>query len=269
MSMLLAAVALAVALHRPAAKTRPAARQAPLIVVDPGHGGKDSGARHAGVREDQVNLGVAYSLAAALRADGYRVVLTRSLTCEPVIVRRDTPLDTGQSALVGSWCRTNLRDRVLDAARRGESVFLSLHCDHYNDPSVYGPRTYYGRGSEVQKALAVAIQKELDPFRARPHQASASDHFVLLSQPAVPAVTVELGFISSPHDRALLEKDSYRREMAAAITRGLDAFARDHRLMPPPKVDPKRVDDLWRLTRLRNGLSPGPQRDRASHSNRK
>lgn len=249
--MVLAALAVAAALHPVSAAHRQLRRSAPapLVVLDPGHGGKDSGAVHGGAREDQINLRMAYSLATVLRQHGYRVVLTRGLGCQPVWIRGTVgPRPTQVASATGTpfaACRANLRDRVLDASRRGESAFLSLHCDHYDDPSVRGPRTYYGRGSDLQKALAVDIQASLDAFRTRPFAPVAADHFVLVAQPAVPAVTIELGFLTNPRERALLETEAYRRELAQAIARGLGAFARTHPLLPPPPVDRTLVDTRW------------------------
>jgi N-acetylmuramoyl-L-alanine amidase len=227
---------------------RPRRSPPPLVVVDPGHGGKDSGARHDGVREDDVNLAAGIDLAAALRRRGYRVVLTRTVACVPVAVgglRPDPAL--ARPGARRARCRINLRDRVLDSARRRASVFLSLHCDHYVDPSVRGPRTYYGQGSAVQAELAAHIQAELDRLRARPLAPIASRHFVLVSQPAMPAVTVELGFLTSPQDRALLATQAYRREIANAIVRGLDAYRREHGLTAPVPVDRTLVAKRWHL----------------------
>ena len=247
--MVLAALALTASLRAaPVARSSNVLRPAPVVVIDPGHGGKDSGARHGGVREDEVKLKMALTLAAVLRRHGYRVVLTRGVGCRPVWVRG--PIDmgvryVGTSGLPFHSCRQNLRDRVLDAARRRESLFLSLHCDHYSDPSVRGPRTYYGRGSDIQKALAGSIQHSLDAFRSRPFTPMAADHFVLVAQPNVPAVTVELGFLTNPRERALLETEAYRRDMAEAIARGVAAFARTHPLLPPPQVDRTAVERRW------------------------
>lgn len=250
MPMVLAALAVAAALHPLSAAGRQQRRRlpAPLVVIDPGHGGKDSGAVHGGAREDEINLRVAYALAAMLRQDGYRVVLTRGLGCRPVWIRAAGPRPVrAATATLNAFsaCRANLRDRVLDASRRGGSVFLSLHCDHYDDPSVAGPRTYYGRGSDLQKALAADIQRNLDTMRTRPFTPAAADHFVLVAQPAVPAVTIELGFLTNPRERALLETQAHRQALARAIARGLAAFARTHPLLPPPPVDRVLVETRW------------------------
>lgn len=65
----------------------------PLVVVDPGHGGKDEGASDGGVREDRINLETARALAGALRRHGYRVLLTRDRGCNEAVYG-DGPLHT-------------------------------------------------------------------------------------------------------------------------------------------------------------------------------
>lgn len=245
------AIALALALPpRPTTGAKPDTGPAPLVVVDPGHGGKDAGAMHGGVHEDEVNLAAARALAAALRADGYRVLMTREEGCSPALYSgsgRSRPQDMPTvTVLRPGGCRLNLRDRVLRGFASGESVFISVHCDHYADPRVHGPRTYYGPGSQAQKQLAQSIQHELNAFRTRPFTPVAADHFVLMVQPNVPAVTVEMGFLTNARERRLLKAPEYRKRLALAVTRGLDAYARRHPLLPPPAVDLATVDNRWR-----------------------
>jgi N-acetylmuramoyl-L-alanine amidase len=245
---MLAAWAIAAVLHGPLsfasrvlAHGAPS-RAAPLVVVDPGHGGKDGGARHGGVNEDEINLAAGRALAAALRADGYRVLMTREEGCDGALYSgssRKRPLDLSPVTVRRpGGCRLNLRDRVLRAAANGESAFISLHCDHYADPSVHGPRTYY----------AEDIQSRLDTLRERPWEASPAQHFVLVTQPNVPAATVELGFLTNPKERRLLQQPTYRKELAAAIAQGVVAFAKGHPLLPPPQVDRSAVESRWRMT---------------------
>src|ERR1700761_8541500 len=108
----------AMAARPPTAMTRPeekTARPAPLVMLDPGHGGKDPGAIGvSGTYEKQVALATALELKRQLEAGGrYRVELTRN---------RDVfiPLD----------------DRVDRAQRKGAALFVSMHADALSDHSV-------------------------------------------------------------------------------------------------------------------------------------
>jgi N-acetylmuramoyl-L-alanine amidase len=246
------ALALALAAAAPSSAAGPRALHLPkrplvvldtVVVVDPGHGGTDSGAIHRGLSEADVNLAVARDLSAILLKDGYRVLITRDENCRPEMVASDKP-PAGPPGPAGQ-CKINLRDRILFALDYRPSVFLSLHTDWWPDPNVRGPHVYYGEGSEVQRALATDIQQELDSLRLRPVEPGPAKHFVLMAQPNMPAVTIEMGFITNPHDHSALRTKEYQQAIAHAVARGLEQYAAGHPLSPAPPVDRAYVDRLW------------------------
>lgn len=219
----------------------------PLVVVDPGHGGIDSGSRAGGVSEAAVNLDVARALARSLTGAGDRVLLTRSdHGCRPALVA----MPWARRARASS-CRINLRDRVLLAVHHHASAFLSVHTDLYGDASVRGPRTYYIADSPIQEALAADIQRELDAFRRRPMPPLPCEHFALAALRPMPAATVEVGFLSNPTERRDLQDPTYVRRLADAITRGVQHFATSHPLLPPPNVDASEIEREWQSKRGR------------------
>lgn len=185
----------------------------PLVVVDPGHGGKDPGASAGGMTEDPINLDVGRRLAYLLRRAGYRVLLTRLNGCNPYVL-------AGGS----SGCRINVKARVAMTLAHRANLFVSLHCDRFSSASVRGPRTYYFPGSSQGLKFARAIQQELDPFREKPLAPIPADYYVLRKLPDLPAVVVEVGFLSSPAERRDLAQPAYRIRMAKAIERGMSAY---------------------------------------------
>jgi len=217
---------------------------APLVVVDPGHGGIDPGSRVAGVAEAHVDLEVSLALAKALTRSGYRVLVTRSDGgCRPAVVR------AARRAARAATCRINLRDRVLLAVHRHASVFLSVHADVYGDPSVRGPRTYYLEGAPLQQALAADIQTQLDAFRRRPLPPIPCRHFVLVALRDMPAVTIEVGYLSNPEERRLLLMPAHQAALADAVVAGVQRFASAHPLLPPPAIDVHSVERAWQARR--------------------
>ncbi|HEY1410701.1 MAG TPA: N-acetylmuramoyl-L-alanine amidase, partial [Rhodopila sp.] len=118
---------------------------APLVMLDPGHGGKDPGAiGFSGTYEKQVALATALELKRQLEADGrYRVALTRT---------RDIfiPLD----------------DRVERAQRQGASLFVSMHADALTDHAVRGASVYTlaPRASDAQTAALARSENSADRF---------------------------------------------------------------------------------------------------------
>src|SRR4051812_48217190 len=212
----------------------PAARQpAPLVMLDPGHGGKDPGAIGvSGTYEKQVSLAAAFELKRQLEAGGrYRVALTRG---------RDTfvPLD----------------ERVMKAQVHGAALFVSMHADALSDHSVRGASVYTlattasdaqtaalaqrensadrfaGPGwrdtsPEVSRILASLVRQETRVGSARlarglvgsldrdlPMLENPERHagFVVLKAADIPSVLVEMGFMSNPRDEAELRHPEHR-----------------------------------------------------------
>jgi N-acetylmuramoyl-L-alanine amidase len=200
----------------------------PLLVVDPGHGGKDPGAGVAGVTEDAVTLDTGRRLARGLRDAGYRVLLTRRQGCSPWMLA--SAGDRG--------CRLTVHERAALAVRHRASLFVSLHCDRFGDSSVHGPRTYYFPESPEGRRLADRIQERLQAFRDRPLAPIPQTYYVLRSLPDVPAALVELGFLSSPEDRRHLLDPAYRQRLADALRKGILGYLATTAAVPEGSAHP-------------------------------
>jgi N-acetylmuramoyl-L-alanine amidase len=242
--------------HHDAAKPHPpnaipnasgARPPAPLVMLDPGHGGKDPGAIGvSGTYEKQVALSTALELKRQLEAGGrYRVALTRT---------RDMfiPLD----------------DRVDRAQRQGAALFVSMHADALSDHSVRGASVYTlaqtasdaqtaalartensadrfigrqweGTSPEVSRILASLVRQETRSGSVRiarslvgsldqdlPMLQNPDRHagFVVLKAADIPSVLVEMGFMSNPRDEAALRQADHRKLVAEAMHRAVDAY---------------------------------------------
>jgi N-acetylmuramoyl-L-alanine amidase len=173
------------------------------IVIDPGHGGDDRGV----VVEDGLlrwsEADLVYDLAARLEgrlsALGVRADLTRG---------RDTGFHD--------------RDRAEFANSTGADLLVSLHLDGHRNPAASGVATYYyglgsGAASTVGEKLAGLVQREIV---VRTGMADARTHrktWALLRLTRMPAVRVEVGYLTSPSDRARLVDPSFRDAVAEAI----------------------------------------------------
>lgn len=177
-----------------------------LVAVDPGHGGIDPGAVGAdGQLEKQWNLLVAEDLALRLRSSGIAVLLTRS---------RDQTLSRPYSV------RQDLIARASLANRAGSWVLISIHLNVESTGRAAGPIVYYQAGSPSAFRLARDLEKALAGASHIAHPPRPS-HLMLLMLSRMPAVIVELGFLSNPGDRAHLRSAAYRAELAAALARGI------------------------------------------------
>lgn len=175
------------------------------VVIDPGHGGSDPGmtvpeGELCWTEADLVH-DLASRLEGRLAAAGVRVQLTRGPA------QRDHLPDVDRAALANSL---------------GADVFISLHLDGHTNPSAEGVATYhYGTDNGVTSAtgerLAGLVQREIvarTGFRDCRSHAKAWD---LLRLTRMPAVRVEVGYLTSPTDRARLVDPRFRDRVVEAI----------------------------------------------------
>jgi N-acetylmuramoyl-L-alanine amidase len=218
----------------------------PPIVIDPGHGGKDTGAvSSSGLTERDLTMAVARRLAAELRARGHAVRLTR---------------EDGEGRA--------LTDRTAIANRLEAKAFVSLHANASTFSSVRGSETYYmslddqatdeaaaalarlenEAGTEATEQtdldlilwdlaqasvlndsamLAVAVQTRLNALLDIRDRGVKQAPFVVLTGATMPAILVEVGFLSNPAEAGRLATAEHQQALASAIATGIDAFLRE------------------------------------------
>lgn len=219
----------------------------PLIVIDPGHGGRDPGAAGATANESAVTLAAGLLLKQELERTGrYRVRMTRD-----------------SNVYVG------LDRRVEIARAAGADLFISLHADAIADPATRGASVYTlseqgagravreftrgenwqqnlnlpGRDASVDRILLDMTQRATQNRSARLArtlltQIEEADHPLLrrshrdaglavLLAPDVPAVLLEMGYMTNPEDERLLTDARARRRLIRAVTEGIDAYFRE------------------------------------------
>lgn len=209
--------ALAAVTHRPVGTPGLAGR---TIALDPGHGDIDSGATHreSALAEKDLTLDVARRLAGLIRRAGGRAVLTRP--------------DDWESDLPD---RQELHRRAGIAVKAGAEVLLSLHVDSHADPTCQYGQVFYHPSSTEGRRLAVALQAEFIRFQPDNYRQAGPADYYLLTCAKIPSVLVELGFLSHPEERRLLNTERYRQELAEVMFKGLAAY---FTAPPPPAVPP-------------------------------
>lgn len=211
-----AGVAIAATLRSPAAPAESIAR--PLsgltILVDPGHGGYDGGARarDSGMWEKHVNLQVARKVSQALTAQGAQVVMTRT---------EDADLTTPDRPASLTRKRQDMQARIDLAVSSRADMVLSIHMNEYRDRRQSGPQVFYREGSDASRLLAGCLQEALVQSLQPPKQrdAMAGDYFIL--QLDVPSVLIECGFLSNAREEKLLLDEAYQQRIAQAVTEGV------------------------------------------------
>ena len=241
------------ALVPPPRPVRPAEEPAVrTVVIDPGHGGENPGARGAGgTLEKDVALSIARKLKAELvNARGLEVFLTR-----------DRDLDVG------------LDERTAIANNYKADLFVSIHANASGARGAKGSEVYFlsyqasddesrwvaqsegaaqpvagaAPGSDLalilwdmaqaehleeSSALASRIQEELAVVTGSQGRGVKQAPFRVLVGAAMPAILVEVAFISNPEEEKLLASEAYQAKIAASLARGIERF-RKERSAPP------------------------------------
>ena len=195
------------------------------VVIDPGHGGHSAGAvGRSGLREKDVNLDVALRAYRRLQALGASVRLTRM---------DDNP--------VRPWRRGNRAEHQRELLARCElanaleaDLFVSVHANaRESNPLQYrGTETYYRKADSarfagvMQQELVRAIQLPDGGVKRHPKS------IVVLYRTEMPAVLVEIAYLSNPADEALLATSALRDRAAIGIVNGIKRYAAEGGLLP-------------------------------------
>lgn len=208
------------------------------VIIDPGHGGKDPGAiSNSQVYEKSVVLELSLMLRDLLVSQGYNVRLTRD-----------------------SDIYLSLRERTRKATMQGADLFISIHANAAANTGASGVETYYlalasdetaqrtaarensGAGYGIKeldklvtkilkesksvesRRLAQYIQTELVDATNTISRGVKHAPFVVLIGTKVPAVLVEVGFLSHQEEARKLTNKAYKRNIAEAIARGIDRY---------------------------------------------
>lgn len=167
------------------------------IVLDPGHGGYDSGAiSFNGEFEKDITLQFSQRVYEKLQATGANVILTRNN-------------DEYRS----------LQDRVDLSNDYHADAFLSIHCDSIEESTIRGTATYFYYTRHKQ--LAKTIQTELIKQTGFPNRKARFGDYKVIRENNQPAILIELGFLSNPLDARILLSTNYQDNVTNAIYDGL------------------------------------------------
>ena len=192
-----------------------------VVVLDPGHGGQDSGAMCGGVMEKDLTLDVARRVDRLLDADGVATLMTR----------------LGDSYV-------SLADRAAFGNRAKDSIFISIHFNEDNKPVASGVETYYAAhqinsGSTFaswlpflsrppatspkpeSQSLAGFIQEALVARTRSVDRGTQPKQFFVIANVSSPAVLIEGGFITNKDELSKLATEDYRDQLAAAVADGI------------------------------------------------
>ena len=190
--------------------------QLPVIVLDAGHGGIDSGCLSVtGTEEKDINLSILLKLRDMLTATGFKVEVTRDT---------DRSIhDTGVTGL-GNQKKSDMKNRLDIINSQENAVFLSIHQNQFTDSQYYGAQMFYPADSAESERLAQIIQNSfveyLQPDNRREIK-PVGDEIYLLDNSKWPSVMAECGFLSNAEEAAKLESDEYQSQVAFTLFKSI------------------------------------------------
>jgi N-acetylmuramoyl-L-alanine amidase len=227
------------------------------VAIDPGHGGPDSGApgvdpRGSVITEKQLTLQLGIAMAEAFRKAGYAVMLTR---------REDRPVadlggaDLSGAAETGQGERHDLAARVACANHARAAVLLALHFNAFSDPTAGGSTVYYdpdrsfaGRSFKLAQLIDAAtvaglashgynpldrgvaadtnldLQAILPEFQDYRHLLELGPGTASWTPSAMPAVLIEVLFVTNPQEAGLASDPKVQAALAQAYVRAVGKF---------------------------------------------
>ncbi|RQW75466.1 hypothetical protein EBB45_06890 [Lysinibacillus composti] len=176
-----------------------------VIVLDPGHGGKDPGTGYSSYYEKAIVLKVGKLVQQKLEDAGAKVVMTRTGDTYPT-----------------------LQDRVDITSKNYGEIFVSIHVNSASSASAKGTETYYTVSSgDMYKEdidLATYINSEIVRNANMDNRGVRNTPYYVVRNMIIPSVLVELGFISNSEDRAKLVNSTYVEKFAQSIYNGIEKY---------------------------------------------
>ncbi|WP_088188638.1 N-acetylmuramoyl-L-alanine amidase [Desulfosporosinus sp. FKA] len=186
------------------------------VMLDPGHGGYDPGAISSqGVYEKSINLQIAQKVKEMLRPSGIEVFLTR-----------EEDIDYVPAGVKGKITKKqiDLNRRIAMASRAKADVFVSLHVNATPQGRNSGAETFYHYKSKSGKELAELIQQELIKIPAMNRRIAKPGDFYIINNTSMPAVIVEVGYLSSAKEQKKLQQSWYQEQLSRAIAKGIARY---------------------------------------------
>ncbi|HEY9778604.1 MAG TPA: N-acetylmuramoyl-L-alanine amidase [Leptolyngbyaceae cyanobacterium] len=175
-----------------------------VVMVDPGHGGKDPGAIGIkGVQEKDIILPISKRIAQLLEEKGIQAVMTRD-----------------------SDYFVDLQPRVDLAERANADLFVSIHANSLpTRPDISGLETYYfDSGQRLAQVIHNSLLQNVNIRDRRVRKA----RFYVLRKSSMPSVLVEVGFVTGREDAPKLSTSAYQNQLAEAIVRGILQYVRQN-----------------------------------------
>jgi len=182
-----------------------------IIYIDPGHGGRDSGAISNTFLEKDMNLLLSKKLAKSLISKGAIVYLTR-----------DDDYDLSSSTL--NKKRNDLYNRVKLINNSNSDLYISIHLNSSTNSKWSGIQLFYSSVLKENKIIAETITNTLKENMKNIREVKKENDYYMYSKLKIPGILVEAGFISNTNDNYKIRQESYQNTLINNITKGIENY---------------------------------------------
>lgn len=186
-----------------------------LIVIDPGHGGRDPGKVGVnGALEKDINLSISMKLRTILEDNGFEVIMTRE---EDIGLYEEN--DSNKK-------RTDLNNRIHIINESNPVIAISIHQNSFTQENVKGAQVFYHQESSEGRRLAEIIQAQIKETLGDDNhrKAKSNTSYYMLRKTECPLVIVECGYLSNYNEASLLVNEDYQEKLAQGINLSIIEF---------------------------------------------
>ncbi|WP_079266784.1 GBS Bsp-like repeat-containing protein [Streptococcus suis] len=189
------------------------------VYIDPGHGGRDSGASYGGVHEKNLALSVSNKLRENLLKYGINVLMTRTGDY-------DVDFKTERSRMTNASNADLFISVHFNATGAGVSNSSGIETYWYQYDPEYQPKInkeMHNNPTRLAESeiLANKVQESLIKETGAVNRGARRETFAVLRETAIPAILVELGFMDNPSELQVIKQDSYHTRLAKALAQGV------------------------------------------------
>lgn len=189
-----------------------------IILIDPGHGGIDGGAKSKnGTIEKNINLKISLKLKASLEAKGYKVHMTRD---------EDKGLyENGKT--VKEKKREDLKKRVEMKKETCCDMFISIHQNMFPQSKCFGAQVWYASNDKsflAANCIQNSLKETVKDNNKRVAKPAGDAYLILRDKFEGPSVLVECGFLSNPDEELRLKSEEHQNLIVEGISLGIDKY---------------------------------------------
>ena len=189
-----------------------------VILIDPGHGGIDGGAKSkTGTIEKDINLQISLKLRDNLEEKGYKVYMTRDED-EGLYQKGNT---------VREKKREDLNRRVEMKKETECDIFVSIHQNMFPQSKCYGAQVWYASNDNSYNLATIvqdSIKESVKDNNKRVAKPAAEAYLILRDKYEGASILVECGFLSNPDEEARLKSDEHQNLIVEGISNGIDKY---------------------------------------------